>query len=188
MVLPFEKSETYSLLLNWLRDGNIAVIPCDTIYGIVGIVPETDELIRKVKGRGETNPFLQLAGTLKAVETISAQKLPPELTSLWPGPVTFIIEDTDGFTRAIRIPDDPFLQRLLNDLNLFLYSTSVNKSGSPHLDRIGSIADIFSGEIGLIVDNGDLPGGKPSTLVDIHRKPFKILRQGELVIPGHLLT
>ncbi len=188
MVLPFGKSETYSLLLKWLRDCSIAVVPCDTIYGIVGIVPETDELIRKVKGRGEINPFLQLAGNLKAVETISSQKLPPEFTCLWPGPVTFIIEDTDGHSRAIRIPDDPFLQRLLNDLDLFLYSTSVNKSGSPHLDRISSIKDIFSGEIGLIVDKGDLSGGKPSTLVDIRSKPFKILRQGELVIPGHLLT
>ena len=49
-----------AMLTEHLRERKLAIIPCDTIYGIVGIAPDTESQIREVKGREETKPFIQL--------------------------------------------------------------------------------------------------------------------------------
>ncbi|MBI9103649.1 MAG: L-threonylcarbamoyladenylate synthase [Spirochaetales bacterium] len=187
MIISFDDENTGLELRSCLSAGGIAIIPCDTIYGIVGRVPDTEGKIREIKGRGENNPFLQLAPDEDSVKNISKTNIPSSLSAYWPGPVTLIINDMNNRSRALRVPADEFLQDILSKLDFFIYSTSVNMSGRSHLDRIGEIISTFEDEVDLIINKGDLSEGKASTLVDIRERPYKILRQGEIVIPDSVL-
>jgi len=169
-----------------LREGGIVILPCDTIYGINGLFPETDSRIRSIKGRGETKPFLRLI-RLKDVPAVSSSPIPPELLGLWPGPLTLIVACEDGETAGIRVPRDPFIQEILEILGKPLISTSVNRSGSPAVEQIREIIDQFEDEVDLIVDDGDREGALPSTILDITGFPYRIIRAGACILPPFVL-
>lgn len=187
MVLKRDDPRLRGLLLDILRRDGVAIMPCDTIYGFIGKVPTTDSRIREVKGRGETNPFLMLIGTTEQARELSIAPLDERVLSLWPGPLTVVLGADDG-TVAVRLPDDPFLTEIVRSLGSPIYSTSVNRSGSPPMWRVAEIVREFEREVDLVVDAGDCPAGKPSTVLDITRRPYRILRQGEYEVPPWLLT
>ena len=176
-----------SRLLEALAGGGIVIMPCDTIYGIVGVAPASGERIRALKGR-EQKAFLQLIASAEWLSRFSDLCIPPGLSALWPGPLTLIVPARGSSeTVALRVPDAPLLRELLQELDRPLYSTSVNRSGEPALWRIEDIAAAFESSIDLLVDAGDLEGRLPSTILDVTASPFRILRQGALDIPPELL-
>lgn len=187
MVVPKDDPAAYSLLRSALENRGVVVMPCDTIYGIVGTAPETEERIRSIKGRGETKPFLRLIPSAEALSEYTDLALDERITSFWPGPLTVIVPWRRGGTVALRVPQDPLLIRLLLDLGTHLFSTSVNRSGSGSLWRIAEIETEFEHDVDLIVSSGDLEGRLPSTILDMTTRPYQVLRQGALVIPDILL-
>jgi L-threonylcarbamoyladenylate synthase len=170
--------ESFSRLVAVLSEGGVAVVPCDTMYGIVGLAPDTDARIRRIKGRGESKPFLQLIADPAWVARMSDMPAPPALARYWPGALTLVFPAREGGTVALRLPDSPFLRRLLRTLERPLYSTSVNRAGARPLSDIAVISREFEQDVDLIYDAGSLPPGPPSTLIDITRKPYKVLRAG----------
>jgi L-threonylcarbamoyladenylate synthase len=165
--------------------GGVAIMPCDTIYGIVGPAPQSERRLRGLKGRGEKS-FLQLIGSADWLPRFGDLRLPPSLASYWPGPLTIIFPAGQG-TVALRVPADPSLRQLLERLGRPLFSTSVNLSGQPPLWRIGDILGQFEKSVDLVVDAGDLPGRLASTIVDVTRRPFRLLRRGALDLPEEAL-
>jgi L-threonylcarbamoyladenylate synthase len=165
--------------------GGVAIMPCDTIYGIVGPAPASEARIRELKGRGEKS-FLQLIAGADWLERFGRLTLPPTLAAYWPGPLTLIFPAGEGSV-ALRVPADSRLRLLLERLGRPLYSTSVNRSGQPALWRSAEILEQFETAVDLVVDAGDLPGRLPSTIVDISRRPFRVLRQGALELPPEAL-
>jgi L-threonylcarbamoyladenylate synthase len=166
-----------------LKTAGVVIVPCDTLYGILGIVPESEGRIRGVKGRGEEKPFLQLIPDVSWIGSLSDSPVPPSLAKYWPGPLTVVIRRRGEGTVAVRVPDSPFLKDVIVRLGKAIYSTSVNRAGKPPLWRIEEISAEFGNDVDLIVDAGDLPGGAPSTIVDATVRPVKILRQGKLIVP-----
>jgi L-threonylcarbamoyladenylate synthase len=169
-------------LSRFLRGGGVAIIPCDTMYGIVGTAPGSEDRILQVKGRGEDKPFLQLIPDASWVSRVSDFSIPAALAGHWPGPLTIVIPAYASKTVALRVPDSPFLRDLISGLDRPIYSTSVNRAGNPPLWRIREIASEFERDVDLIVDAGDLPGSRPSTIVDATFRPFRVTRQGALEI------
>jgi L-threonylcarbamoyladenylate synthase len=161
---------------------------CDTIYGILGRVPDTLEQIRTIKGRGDTQPFLQLLASPGEVRHISPMAIPSDLLKLWPGPVTFVLPDRSGGTVACRVPNDLYLRQIIKKAGVPLYSTSVNRSGEPSEWKITRIIELFGAEVGAILDDGDLNGRQPSTLLDLTVKPYRVIRQGVLILPEKLVA
>ncbi len=172
-----------ALLARTLSEGGVAVIPCDTMYGIAGAAPDTEKRIRAIKGRGETKPFLQLIAHASWVARLSDFVLPQKLAQYWPGPLTIIFPARDGGTVALRLPDSPFLRQLMEAVGRPLYSTSVNRAGKEPMFDIELIKKEFERDVDLIFDAGNLPPGPPSTLVDVSTRPYRILRTGALRIP-----
>ena len=82
------------VLSRHLKSGALAIIPCDTIYGIVGVVPSSESALRTVKGRPETKPFIQLV-TLDMAKKIAVKPIPSEILALWPGPLTVIAKRSE---------------------------------------------------------------------------------------------
>jgi L-threonylcarbamoyladenylate synthase len=176
-----------SRALEVLAGGGVVIMPCDTIYGIVGVAPASEVRIRLLKGR-EQKSFLQLIASADWLSRFTDLRLPKALEALWPGPLTLIVPARSAAgTLALRVPDDPLLRELLQELQQPLYSTSVNRTGEPPLWRIPDIAEAFEELVDLVVDAGDLQGRLPSTILDVTARPFRILRQGALEVPQELL-
>ncbi len=170
-----------------LSRGGVVIMPCDTIYGIVGIVPDTEDRIRDIKGREQTKPFIQLIGEPEWLERLGAPPIPTALERYWPGPLTLVVRVRHGGTAGVRVPADPFLRKLLTELDTPLYSTSVNRSGEPALAGFDDMRKTFEDAVDLIV-RGDVSGTpRASTVLDTTTSPFRIVRQGEVHVPAVLL-
>jgi L-threonylcarbamoyladenylate synthase len=178
MVARAADQGSFDLLAKTLSRGGVAIIPCDTMYGFVGVAPDTDERIRRIKGRGETKPFLQLIARPSWVERVSDFPVPPMLSKYWPGPLTIIFPAREGGTVALRLPDSPFLQRLMEEVGQPIFSTSVNRTGKDAVTEVAVMIREFEREVDLIYDAGNLPPGPPSTLVDVTVRPFRVVRPG----------
>ena len=188
MILQKDQPKAFDETLSVLEHGGIVILPCDTIYGIVGIAPDTDTRIRNIKGRGETKPFLELIRDFETLKEISSAVIDRRLLEFWPGALTMIVKRRGGGTVAVRVPQDDFLMRLLSSLKRPLYSTSVNKSGEQPLWKIVEIIETFQIDVDLIVSDGDLPGKLPSTIIDVSERPYKVVRQGAVDITDDLLS
>ena len=165
-----------------LKEGGVVIIPTDTVYGFSGIVPGTDDRIRAIKGRAETKPMIQLIASPLELAKYTKDVLPGVLLQKWPGPLTIIVNDIRGGTTAFRCPGDQWLRQVIAACGEPIYSTSVNRSGQPVLDSEEAIIKEFSGQVDLIVKDGDKKGAKPSTIVNISDGTIKVLRQGDVRI------
>ncbi len=180
-----------------LSTGGIAILPTDTVYGFSGIVDlkgqnkkSTDDLIRRIKGRGEDKPFIQLIASPNEISSYTEDKIPEELLSLWPGPLTIIVHvkkdsplDTELTTMAFRCPGDSWLREVIANTGCPIYSSSVNRSGQPVLSGIADIEKEFGSEVQMIVRDGDKAGSLPSTIVAVEDGGVKVIRQGALKLP-----
>ncbi len=158
------------------------------MYGLLGVAPDADARIRAIKGRGEDKPFLQLLGDAGWVARFSDEVIPPRIAAYWPGALTVVVRLRTGGTVAVRVPDHELLRKLLAALDRPLYSTSVNRAGSPPIPTVAAMRRELEGEVDAIYDGGDQLPGAPSTLLDITRRPFAILRQGAVRLAPEDLT
>jgi L-threonylcarbamoyladenylate synthase len=80
---------TTGVLISTLGSGGVVIMPCDTIYGLVGVAPDTEERLRRIKGRGERE-FLRLIASPDWLPRFTDLPLPESLKIYWPGPLTLI--------------------------------------------------------------------------------------------------
>ncbi len=168
-----------------LKKGGIVILPTDTVYGFSGIVDEraTDAKIRAIKGREETKPLIQLIAKPEDIFLHTDDQIPQKLLEKWPGALTIIVHNKNtATTTAYRCPGDAWLRRVIEECGAPIYSTSVNRSGSPVLDTVQAIRNEFEAETNLIVDDGDKKNALPSTLVMLENGSIKVLRQGDVKI------
>jgi L-threonylcarbamoyladenylate synthase len=175
-----------AVLTHVLDRGGIVVAPCDTIYGLLGKAPETEERLKELKGRQEDRAFLQLIPSPDWLSRFTDMPFPDVLKGYWPGALTLIFPARGGGSVALRVPDDGLLIGVMKRLEKPLYSTSVNISGESELWQSAEISARFAGKVDLFVDAGDLPGRKPSTILDVTDSPYRLLRQGALDLPEEL--
>ncbi len=198
-MISIEKNDSASLqkAVDCLSAGKIVILPTDTVYGFSGLVDlkgserkACDSLIRKIKGRDEGKPFIELIASPEEIWNYTDEKIPENLLKLWPGPLTLIVPikkdaplDSQLQTIAFRCPGDPWLRNVIKLAGRPIYSSSVNRSGSPVLSSIAEIEAEFGEEVALIVRDGDKTGSLPSTIVAVQKGNIRIVRQGSLEIP-----
>lgn len=171
-----------------LKNGKVIVCPTDTVYGL--IVDATNEKavekIFEMKKRPRSKPlavFVKNFKMAKELAEIDAEQM-KILKQKWPGKYTFILKSKGtNNTIALRIPKYKFLNDLLKKVNKPLAQTSVNISGKPALMKISDILE-FCKKCGmsdipqiLVIDAGNLPKSKASTIIDLTNKNIKIIRK-----------
>lgn len=186
MVRRLDDPDTSETLRCVLARGGVAIVPCDTIYGIVGLAPAAEARISRIKGRGQGKPLLRLIADESWLPRYTGTAMPPRLRPFWPGPLTVVFPDREGGTVALRVPADAWLRSLLAALDEAVASTSVNLEGEPPLARIVEIVERFESKVDLVVDGGDRVDTMPSTLLDVTVTPYRVLRQGAARIPEDL--
>lgn len=195
MIILRSDSDSVECVSRVLLEGSVVVLPTDTMYGFSGVVPESEVLIRKIKGRDETKPFIQLIAEPEDIYRYTDEVLPDQLLAMWPGALTVIVPlkkrlitgESEVTTVAFRCPGDGWLRQIIKAVGKPIYSTSVNRSGQPVLSSVLEIDKEFGGEVKLIVDGGSTENALPSTLVKFEKGKCIILRQGDVCIPSSLL-
>src|SRR5512147_1708760 len=98
MVLPAAEPGSFPALISILASGGAVIAPGDTMYGLIGLAPESEARIRAIKGRGEDKPFLQLIGDAGWVGLFSDAAVPERIAARWPGPLTVVVPARSGGT------------------------------------------------------------------------------------------
>jgi L-threonylcarbamoyladenylate synthase len=175
-----------------LKNGGICVCPTDTVYGLLANASDESAVKRiyRLKNRGAAKPLPIFVKNIEATKKIAVvdSKIEKKLRNAWPGKTTFVLKLIRGTTIpaagentiALRIPDHPFLSILLNDLDFPVVGTSANLAGLGPFTKIAEVLEQFKStadQPDLVVDAGNLPESKPSTIIDLTRPEEKILRK-----------
>ena len=178
------------LALGLYNSGRIFIYPTDTIYGIGGN-PFDKNVVKKIseiKGRNEQKQFIWLISDFENLLNyvdITFENHSDFLQKLWPGPVSVVLnlndrtkKITEFDTIAVRIPNNNFCQKLLNEIRRPLISTSVNRSGKDPLNQIELILENFSQDVDAIIFSSDQIQQISSTLIDLTTEEPKLIREG----------
>jgi L-threonylcarbamoyladenylate synthase len=176
-------------LLKVLRGGGVAVIPTDTIYGIVGKALNEEAVLRiyAIKKRAPKKPFIILISNISQLDDFGIALSDFEkdyLKKNWPGPTSIILpckkEKLSYLHRgtnslAFRLPDK---KELLNILNITgpLVAPSANPEGEAPATNIEEAGEYFKDKIDYYYDAG-IAISKPSRLVLLEKDSIKVLRK-----------
>jgi L-threonylcarbamoyladenylate synthase len=177
-------------LARMLHDGDIAVIPTDTLYGIVGsaLMPDVVEHINAIRGRSRRKPMIVLISSPDdiAVFGIRLSKKQREfLDDLWPGRVSVALRCSSNrfwylhrSTRslAFRVPASAVLCRFIEKTGP-LVAPSANPEGRKPAYRVGDAKNYFENAVDMYVDGGTLKK-MPSTVIKLGRRGIQRIRDG----------
>lgn len=184
--------ETIGQAASVLREGGIAAIPTDTLYGLAADPFNGSAVARlfTIKDRAKEKALPLVAGSRAQIE-MSLGALSPLASRLadafWPGPLTLIVpapptlapEVTGGSgTVAVRVPDHAATRALCDACERPLTATSANRSGEPPTADPTVVEQALGALIDLLVDAGQTPGGPPSTIVDVTDSEPRLVRAG----------
>lgn len=177
-----------------IRIGGLVAVPTETVYGLAGNGMNEDAVreIYRVKGRPEVKPLSLMVPDSSAFERY-CEDIPEAAYTLaeafWPGPLTIVLKAkpeisetvrAGGETVGLRCPDHPKTLELLRKCGLPLAAPSANLSGAPSPKSAEDVLSGLGGEIDAVLDGGPCGLGRESTIIDLSRKPYRILRQGAL--------
>jgi len=179
-----------------LKKDGVAVLPTDTLYGIIGsaLSKKTVERIYKIKGRNENKPFIVLITSYKDLEIfgIKIDKNQANiLGKFWPGKVSVILPCKFAKWKYIYREMNSIAFRMIGqkNQNLFnlikkvgpLVAPSVNPEGEKPAENTKEAKNYFGDLVDLYIKGGDRKL-KPSTLVKFDGDKLVILRQGQTII------
>ena len=181
-------------LVGIMRGGGLVAVPTETVYGLAGngLDEKAVAEIYEVKGRPEVKPLSLMVHDAASMERY-CENVPPQAYTIpkkfWPGPLTIVMKAkpcvpeivrAGGETVGLRCPDHPLTLELLEKSGVPFAAPSANPSGEPSPKNADSVLKYFDGKIDAVLDGGECGIGCESTLIDLSRTPYRILRQGAL--------
>jgi L-threonylcarbamoyladenylate synthase len=175
-----------------LANGGIIAYPTETFYGL-GADATNEKAIEKIfatKGRDFKNPISLIIGHTDDVYPLvqdlpeTAQKL---MAAFWPGALTIVFLAANNVSPlltagsgkiGLRVSSHPVAREIVQKLKKPITATSANLSGAPECVKASEVAEQIGDIIDAIVDLGDTPGTKGSTIIDVTCDPPVILREG----------
>ena len=174
---------------NVILFGGIIIYPTDTLYGF-GVDARNEAAIKRLnKIKGRTSPMSVIAPDVNTVlnwSNISYQdwKLVKKFLR---GTTTIILPVKEGIvhpsilgkdgTLGIRIPSHSFGPDLTSKLGFPITTTSVNKKDQKPLNKPNDIINEFDGELDLLIDDGELPDSKGSTIYKLEKSKLIVIRK-----------
>ena len=171
-----------------LKNGGVAIIPTDTVYGLAAH-PNCEEAVKRlysIKGRTDDKPIALLASSCEAVEAYGFP-LEGEAKTLaekhWPGALTIVATNAAGKTEGFRVPAHLWTRKLIEACGGILRVTSANKSGEAATTNLEAAAKSIGRECDIMADGGSFEGGVASTVVKVSPgAPLQVLREGNIRI------
>jgi L-threonylcarbamoyladenylate synthase len=189
-----ESREAIEEAVGVIKRGGTIIYPTDTVYGL-GCDATNGEAVKKVfkiKKRPEDKPVPILISDLEMVKQLAYfdKKTKKILLSIWPGPVTALLEKKSVLpelvsagkqTIALRIPDYKITHYIVAKCGAPLVATSANITGQPPSNKISEVLAQFENSAykpDLVLDAGDLKFAEPSTILDLSKSKPMITRVG----------
>lgn len=174
-----------------LKGGALAVVPTDTVYGLVCSAYDVHAVERlfTVKPR-ENQPGTVLAASIDQLAELGIKRrYLTAVADYWPNPLSIIIPCDDSLaylhmglrSLAVRIPADPVLRDLLS-VSGPLMTTSANQPGEPVATTLAEAEAYFGGKVDAYVDGGELRDRPASTIIRIIDDAIEVLREGAVII------
>lgn len=174
--------------------GGVIIYPTETFYGLGGHpgMKAAIERIFRIKERDFNKPLPLIAAHMEAVRE-AVGSLPPAAEKLaaafWPGPLTLVLPLASRLPSmlhaatgkiAVRISPHPVARDLAAAVGGLLIATSANAAGRPACRDPEEIPAPLIRQVDGLLDAGSLPGGAPSTIVDVSVEPPRLVRDGVL--------
>lgn len=176
-----------------LRQGGLAVVPTDTVYGVAADAfdPDATAAVFAAKQRSRTHPLPILIHSPKQLPALVAA-VPPAaerlMAAYWPGALTLVVPaspdlqwdigDNDG-TVAVRMPFDDVTLEVIRQVGP-LAVTSANRSGEPPATGVQEARMALGDQVAVYLDDGPRTDSRPSTIVDLTRAEPFLIRDGDL--------
>lgn len=173
-----------------MTPGNIAVIPTDTVYGVVARAHDRDAVavLYALKHREHKPGTLVAASIDQLVELGFKKRYLSAVEQFWPGAVSVITQCGQELeyihqglgSVAVRIPNDSWLQSLLKETGPLLTS-SANQPGEPPATTIAEAKAYFGDDVKWYEDGG-IVNREPSTVIRVIDDAIEIVRLGAVII------
>lgn len=176
-----------------LKEGALMIYPTDTVYAL-GCLSTSSEALAKLARLKEIKlekaplsfifkDFSDLSNYVKPFEAKTFRLLKQTL----PGPYAFIMEAASKLpkpfhkrkTIGVRIADHPVLMALLSLLDDPLVTSSLHDKDEilVYTSEPDEILMQWEGSVDIVINAG-VCGNIPSTVIDLTKNPFKIVREG----------
>jgi L-threonylcarbamoyladenylate synthase len=191
-VLAEKNSSAVSDALAALAAGEAIVYPTETFYalGVDALSSPALERLFAIKGREPGKPVALIAADT-AMAFALAREVPAAARVLaeafWPGPLTLVLPARDGIPAAligddggvgVRVSSHPLARALATAFRGPLTATSANLAGEPPAVEPAAARRALGDKVKVLVEDGRLAGGAPSTVVAVDRSGIRVLRQG----------
>ncbi|WP_100009880.1 L-threonylcarbamoyladenylate synthase [Lentibacillus sediminis] len=175
-----------------LLNGETVAFPTETVYGL-GADATNEAAVAKIfqaKGRPQDNPLIahvDSSAQLWRIVDYAPEYVEKLIEALSPGPVTYVLPSNGTCasnvtanlsTIAVRIPDHPAAQQLLQTCNIPIAAPSANISGRPSPTAAAHVWEDLQGKIAGLLDGGPTGVGVESTVIDCTQDIPIILRPG----------
>ncbi|HEY0939307.1 MAG TPA: L-threonylcarbamoyladenylate synthase [Steroidobacter sp.] len=177
-----------------LRAGELVAFPTETVYGL-GANANNPDAVRKIfraKGRPSTHPVIVHIDHPRYLQRW-VREMTPEAKKLadafWPGPLTLVAKRAPAVndvitggqdTVAIRVPNHPVAQQLLNAFGGGIAAPSANRFGHVSPTRAEHVREEFGDEVKFVLDGGDCKVGLESTIISCLADGPRVLRPGSI--------
>ncbi|MFZ1250524.1 MAG: L-threonylcarbamoyladenylate synthase [Candidatus Microsaccharimonas sp.] len=179
-----------TLVHHLYKSGEIAVIPTDTVYGVVARAADEAAVSRlyTLKHR-EAKPGTIIAASIDQLTLLGVKRrYLTAVQQFWPGAMSVIIPCGPELkylhqgvgSLAFRIPDDPKVLELLNQTGPLLTS-SANQPGEPPAISIEQAKHYFGDQVSWYEDGGVIQN-EPSTIIQIIDDSIEVIRLGAVKI------
>ncbi|MFA6585432.1 MAG: L-threonylcarbamoyladenylate synthase [Candidatus Paceibacterota bacterium] len=174
-----------------LKEGEVGIIPTDTLYGIVAVALNEAAVTRvyALKGRSPAKPCIILISSIEDLALFSivlSERRREVVSRYWPGPVSIVLPcgptvpeylHRGTHTLAFRVPEDASLRQFLRESGP-LIAPSANPEGVPPAENITEAQKYFDDHVDFYIDGGERTGA-PSTLIALDEQDaITVLRKG----------
>jgi len=180
-----------------LNEGGIVIFPTDTAFGIGCRIDNKKAINRlfKVRKRPANQPVPVLVSSIEMAEKYLTS-LPIDVKEklidiYWPGSLTIILPCKNdlipslvrggGNTLGVRMPNHEALLKIIEKIGVPLLGPSANFSnGKTPYDMVSLDQEII--KLVDFVLEGETKDKKVSTVIDCSIKPWKIIRDGAIIL------
>lgn len=181
-IIPADRAEEAALLL---REGKLVAFPTDTVYGVAALADSNFHSTHLAKFKGDRHePFavhvpdvasaLRLTGPLRELSRHA-------ITTLGPQRVTVVVaHGSNNRGLGLRVVQHELGAAFLRCAGAAVVATSASAPGQPPLRHPAAIARLLG--LDAVLDAGELPERRSSSVVRMLRCGIEVLREGELAL------
>ena len=175
-----------------LKSGGLVAYPTESFYGLAADPDNETAILRlfRIKKREAGQPVLLLIPSVLCLKRY-AENIPKTATQLmdafWPGGLTLVFEARKDVSRlltagkgkiGLRLSSHPIASALAQAMGSAITGTSANISGEPPCNTPQGVTSALKRGVDRILDGGETPGQKASTVLDMTTQPPTVLREG----------